>query len=225
MFTWKSFSWCAAGTTFASSNRRGIQISCGNCNVCESGKVWFAVRYKDPGVKSERANLQSLVWAWSFGWLHEVQRMLCAENQKGPRWVQRLKKQWETSKRVMKQTALKLFQIRIAPEDQLRQLCMWWMVWWFGQLLGLKNVFHWAARKQNGMLPHQVHVMMMVFSSPLLNGIIKPFVLHTDNSAVRMLSKKLGAGRLRPIRGRLLWLQEKPNGGGEDQLQHCRCQR
>ena len=34
-------------------------------------------------------------------------------------------------------------------------------------------------------------------------------VLHTDNSAVKMLSKKLGAGRLRHIRGRLLWLQSK----------------
>ena len=36
--------------------------------------------------------------------------------------------------------------------------------------------------------------------------------LHTDNSAVRMLSRKLGAGRLRHIRGRLLWLQEKVAG-------------
>ena len=34
-------------------------------------------------------------------------------------------------------------------------------------------------------------------------------VLHTDNSAVRMLSVKLGAGRLRHIKGRLLWLQDK----------------
>ena len=47
----------------------------------------------------------------------------------------------------------------------------------------------------------------------LCNGNIKPLILHTDNSAVRMLSKKLGAGRLRHIRGRLLWLQEKSNGG------------
>ena len=30
---------------------------------------------------------------------------------------------------------------------------------------------------------------------------------------MRMLSKKPGAGRLRHIRGRLLWLQEKSNGG------------
>ena len=36
-----------------------------------------------------------------------------------------------------------------------------------------------------------------------------PITLHTDNAAVRMLSKKLGAGRLRHIHGRLLWLQEK----------------
>ena len=43
----------------------------------------------------------------------------------------------------------------------------------------------------------------------LCNGKVKPLILHTDNSAVRMLSKKLGAGRLRHIRGRLLWLQEK----------------
>ena len=34
-------------------------------------------------------------------------------------------------------------------------------------------------------------------------------MLHTDNSAVRMLSVKLGAGRLRHIKGRLLWLQDK----------------
>ena len=33
--------------------------------------------------------------------------------------------------------------------------------------------------------------------------------LHTDNSAVRMLSLKFGVGRLRHIRGRMLWLQER----------------
>ncbi len=33
--------------------------------------------------------------------------------------------------------------------------------------------------------------------------------LHTDNSAVRMLSLKFGVGRLRHIRGRMLWLQQK----------------
>ena len=49
----------------------------------------------------------------------------------------------------------------------------------------------------------------------LCDGNVKPLVLHTDNSAVRMLSKKLGAGRLRHIRGRLLWLQEKV---GNDEL-------
>jgi hypothetical protein len=38
---------------------------------------------------------------------------------------------------------------------------------------------------------------------------VETLTLHTDNSAVRMLSRKLGAGRLRHIRGRLLWLQEK----------------
>ena len=41
---------------------------------------------------------------------------------------------------------------------------------------------------------------------------VEPLTLHTDNSAVRMLSRKLGAGRLRHIRGRLLWLQEKVAG-------------
>ena len=43
----------------------------------------------------------------------------------------------------------------------------------------------------------------------LTNQKFKPITLHTDNAAVRMLSKKLGAGRLRHIHGRLLWLQEK----------------
>ena len=33
--------------------------------------------------------------------------------------------------------------------------------------------------------------------------------LHTDNSAVRMLSLKFEVGRLRHIRGRMLWLQQK----------------
>ncbi len=33
--------------------------------------------------------------------------------------------------------------------------------------------------------------------------------LHTDNRAVRMLSLKFGVGRLRRIRGRMLWLQER----------------
>ena len=41
---------------------------------------------------------------------------------------------------------------------------------------------------------------------------VETLTLHTDNSAVRMLSRKLGAGRLRHIRGRLLWLQEKVAG-------------
>ena len=41
---------------------------------------------------------------------------------------------------------------------------------------------------------------------------LETLTLHTDNSAVRMLSRKLGAGRLRHIRGRLLWLQEKVAG-------------
>ena len=47
----------------------------------------------------------------------------------------------------------------------------------------------------------------------LTDGETSPLVLHTDNSAVKMLSKKLGAGRLRHIRGRLLWLQEKVGTG------------
>ena len=47
----------------------------------------------------------------------------------------------------------------------------------------------------------------------LLDDEVRPLVLHTDNSAVRMLSMKLGAGRLRHIRGRLLWLQEKASSG------------
>ena len=34
-------------------------------------------------------------------------------------------------------------------------------------------------------------------------------ILHTDNSAVRMLSLKFGVGRLRHIKDRMLWLQEK----------------
>ena len=38
---------------------------------------------------------------------------------------------------------------------------------------------------------------------------IDPLTLHVDNSAVKMLSLKQGAGRLRHIKGRLLWLQSK----------------
>lgn len=38
---------------------------------------------------------------------------------------------------------------------------------------------------------------------------IGTLTLHVDNSAVRMLSLKLGAGRLRHIHGRYLWLQSK----------------
>ena len=41
------------------------------------------------------------------------------------------------------------------------------------------------------------------------NGNCKNVTLHTDNSAVRMLSLKFGVGRLRHIRGRMLWLQER----------------
>ena len=43
----------------------------------------------------------------------------------------------------------------------------------------------------------------------LTDGRCDTLVLHTDNSAVRMLSLKFGAGRLRHIRGRMLWLQQK----------------
>ena len=50
----------------------------------------------------------------------------------------------------------------------------------------------------------------------LCDGEMKCLTLHTDNSAVRMLSKKLGAGRLRHIRGRLLWLQQKVADGELD---------
>ena len=35
------------------------------------------------------------------------------------------------------------------------------------------------------------------------------FTLHTDNSAVRMLALKFGVGRLKHIRGRMLWAQQK----------------
>ena len=38
---------------------------------------------------------------------------------------------------------------------------------------------------------------------------VGPVILHTDNSAVKMLSNKLGAGRLRHVKGRILWLQAK----------------
>ena len=40
-------------------------------------------------------------------------------------------------------------------------------------------------------------------------GNIETLCLHTDNSAVKMLAVKLGCGRLRHIRGRLLWLQQR----------------
>ena len=43
----------------------------------------------------------------------------------------------------------------------------------------------------------------------MTDGCCDTLVLHTDNSAVRMLSLKFGAGRLRHIRGRMLWLQQK----------------
>ena len=42
---------------------------------------------------------------------------------------------------------------------------------------------------------------------------VGPVISHTDNSAVKMLSNKLGAGRLRHIKGRLLWLQAKVLSG------------
>ena len=43
----------------------------------------------------------------------------------------------------------------------------------------------------------------------VINSSCNVLILHTDNSAVRMLSLKFGVGRLRHIRGRLLWLQQK----------------
>ena len=45
------------------------------------------------------------------------------------------------------------------------------------------------------------------------NGNIETLCLHTDNSAVKMLAVKLGSGRLRHIRGRLLWLQQRVSCG------------
>ena len=38
---------------------------------------------------------------------------------------------------------------------------------------------------------------------------VDPLILQVDNSAVRMISLKQAAGRLRHIKGRLLWLQSK----------------
>ena len=49
--------------------------------------------------------------------------------------------------------------------------------------------------------------------SGLCDDDVSCLVLHTDNSAVKMLSVKLGAGRLRHIKGRLLWLQDKVEAG------------
>ena len=43
----------------------------------------------------------------------------------------------------------------------------------------------------------------------ITDGCCDTLVLHTDNSAVRVLSLKFGVGRLRHIRGRMLWLQQK----------------
>ena len=44
-------------------------------------------------------------------------------------------------------------------------------------------------------------------------GNIETLCLHTDNIAVKMLAVKLGCGRLRHIRGRLLWLQQRVSCG------------
>ena len=54
----------------------------------------------------------------------------------------------------------------------------------------------------------QLHIL-----SFLTDDEVGPVILHTDNSAVKMLSNKLGAGRLRHIKGRLLWLQAKVLSG------------
>ena len=64
------------------------------------------------------------------------------------------------------------------------------------------------------MLLQRVFVMHMAFYLHhivefMTDGCCDTLVLHTDNSAVRMLSLKFGVGRLRDIRGRMLWLQEK----------------
>ena len=47
----------------------------------------------------------------------------------------------------------------------------------------------------------------------LTNNGCERLSLYTDNSAVRMLSLKCGVGRLRHIKGRMLWLQEKMADG------------
>ena len=47
----------------------------------------------------------------------------------------------------------------------------------------------------------------------LTNNNCERLSLYTDNSAVRMLSLKCGVGRLRHIKGRMLWLQEKMANG------------
>jgi len=54
----------------------------------------------------------------------------------------------------------------------------------------------------------QLHIL-----SFLTDDEVGPVILHTDNSAVKMLSNKLGAGRLRHIKGQLLWLQAKVLSG------------
>ena len=63
---------------------------------------------------------------------------------------------------------------------------------WYAASSGVCNAYY---------LQHIVEVVT--------NGNCNILTLHTDNSAVRMLSWKFGVGRLRHIRGRMLWLQER----------------
>ena len=118
----------------------------------------------------------------------------------------KLKRETTSSKRIQTETGQTV---------QHQRQYMFWMALLFGQQVELRSVSVWVAQKPSGM--RQLQQFAILSSSIifffLTDDEVGPVILHTDNSAVKMLSNKLGAGRLRHIKGRLLWLQAKVLSG------------
>ena len=84
---------------------------------------------------------------------------------------------------------------------------MYWMICTFGKRPFTPQAFGSVKRSASAGVCDAYYLQHIV--EFVTDGKCNILTLHTDNSAVRMLSLKLGVGRLRHIRGRMLWLQQK----------------
>ena len=86
--------------------------------------------------------------------------------------------------------------------------CFEWIVIW--STSRAQKCVSLSEQKPSGMRQLQQFAILFLHHIPsfLTDDEVGPVILHTDNSAVKMLSNKLVLG-LRHVKGRILWLQAK----------------